>query len=422
MNQLSVAYPTQSRVLANGLTCVVQSDLNAPGVAVNIWYRVGSSDEVEGRTGFAHLFEHMMFQGSTNVASGEHFALLESAGGMANATTSFDRTNYFATVPTGALELTLWLEADRMSGLDVSQENLDAQREVVKEEKRQSYDNRPYGDLLQLLLSQHFSTESGYGHPTIGSMADLDSASLADVRAFFDSWYQPTNAVITLCGAVAPEAGFDLVERYFGAIEPAGPLPDRVVWDNRRPPNLIEHVGDVPHDLSYLTWATPVLTDPEGERLDVLLNLLTDGLAARLHTRLVRTRRVAASIGAMQLGLVNAPSITALNVRLDADQDLEAAEAAILAELELLASDPPTEAELQRTKAQLEREYLQAMAQVETRADLISGSATQFGDPQHVIGYLDRLNAIESADLVHLAQKWLAPKDAYRLRYRKEAK
>ncbi|HMS36721.1 MAG TPA: pitrilysin family protein, partial [Arachnia sp.] len=167
-------YELASATLDNGLSVVVSPDPGAPGVAVNLWVEVGSADEVVGRTGFAHLFEHLMFQGSSQVASGEHMATVEAVGGTVNATTSSDRTNYFETVPRGALDLALWLEADRFASLAITPENFEAQRQVVKEEKRQRYDNQPYGDLLQLLTAQHFAPEHPYGHLTIGSMADLD--------------------------------------------------------------------------------------------------------------------------------------------------------------------------------------------------------------------------------------------------------
>ncbi|NLA30139.1 MAG: insulinase family protein, partial [Propionibacterium sp.] len=175
-------YPVDDITLDNGLRVLTNPDPMAPGVAVNLWYRVGSADERPGATGFAHLFEHLMFAGSAHVASGEHLATIQSVGGSANATTSFDRTNYFETVGPQALELALWLEADRMGSLDVDEQNLQTQRDVVKEEKRQRYDNVPYGDQLELLLRLNFPENHPYAHPAIGSMADLDAATLNDVQ------------------------------------------------------------------------------------------------------------------------------------------------------------------------------------------------------------------------------------------------
>ncbi|MGI5951992.1 MAG: M16 family metallopeptidase, partial [Brooklawnia sp.] len=199
---LDLHYAVDDSRLDNGLRVLVNPDPQAPGVAVNLWYRVGSADEPEGATGFAHLFEHLMFAGSANVASGEHLATVQAVGGSANATTSFDRTNYFETLGPEALELALWLEADRMASLNVDQVNLDTQREVVKEEKRQRYDNVPYGDMLELLLQLNFPAGHPYDHPAIGSMADLDAATLADVQQFYQRWYQPSGAVLTLSGPI----------------------------------------------------------------------------------------------------------------------------------------------------------------------------------------------------------------------------
>ena len=200
-------YPIHERTLDNGLRVVVSPDHTVPTVAVNLWVDVGSRHESRGRTGFAHLFEHLMFQGSRNVASGEHFSALLAVGGRLNATTWFDRTNYFETVPTGALDLALWLEADRHGHLldAVNQANLDNQRDVVKEEKRQRYDNPPYGQELPDLYAALFPEGHPYAHPTIGSMADLDAATLEDVHAFYERWYGPMNTVLTLCGDVEVE-------------------------------------------------------------------------------------------------------------------------------------------------------------------------------------------------------------------------
>ena len=210
--------------LANGLRLIVSEDHLAPVVAVNIWYNVGSKHEVAGKTGFAHLFEHVMFQGSGHVAKAEHMALVQAAGGTLNGTTFFDRTNYFETMPSHQLELALWLEADRMATLldALNQENLDNQRDVVKNEKRSSYDNRPYGDWFHKLHEHLFPPEHPYHHPTIGSMEDLDAASLEDVAAFFRTYYAPNNAVLSIVGDVDPAQARAWVERYFGEI-PAQP-------------------------------------------------------------------------------------------------------------------------------------------------------------------------------------------------------
>lgn len=202
---------------------VINHDPTAPGEALNIWYRVGSADEQPGATGFAHLFEHLMFTGSAQVAASEHLSLLESIGGSANATTSFDRTNYFETVPPGALDLALWLEGDRLGSLTISDESFATQREVVKEEKRQRYDNVPYGDLQDLMIELNFPQDHPYGHLPIGSMADLDAATPDQARAFFARFYRPNNAFLTLSGPVDPQQALASVRRYLGDLDP-GPV------------------------------------------------------------------------------------------------------------------------------------------------------------------------------------------------------
>ena len=228
---------------------------------VNIWYDVGSRDEEQGRTGFAHLFEHVMFQGSAHVASGQHIALMQAAGAVVNATTWFDRTNYFETLPTGGLDLALWLEADRMATLldALTQENLDNQREVVKEEKRQRYDNVPYGDVMELLTSLTFPTDHPYGHTTIGSMEDLDAATLDDVHDFFRRHYLPNNAVLSIVGDVEPEDAFERAGVYFGHLIP-GPKPGKPdaspLAELSELPRA-EASGNVPAEAVYFTGGCP---------------------------------------------------------------------------------------------------------------------------------------------------------------------
>ena len=199
---------------------IVAPDPVAPVAAINLWYAVGSKDEQPGKTGFAHLFEHFMFQGSRHVAKAEHMGLIQGAGGFTNGTTNFDRTNYFARLPSNQLELGLWLEADRMGSLldALSQQNLDTQRDIVKNEKRQSYDNQPYGTSYERLMSALFPEGHPYHHTPIGSMADLDAASLDDVQSFFRAYYAPNNAVLSIVGDVGTEEGFAAADRFFGRI------------------------------------------------------------------------------------------------------------------------------------------------------------------------------------------------------------
>ncbi|MGZ8502699.1 MAG: M16 family metallopeptidase, partial [Candidatus Limnocylindrales bacterium] len=302
--------------LANRLRLIIAEDHLAPVVAVNIWYGVGSKHEVPGKTGFAHLFEHVMFQGSRNVGKAEHIALVQAAGGTMNGTTWLDRTNYFETMPSHQLELALWLEADRMGTLldALSQENLDNQREVVKNEKRWSYDNRPYGSWSEKLQAHLYPPDHPYHHPTIGSMEDLDAASIEDVSAFFRTYYAPNNAVLTLVGDVDPVAARVWTERYFGQIAANPAIPP--LGDTSLPPTLGEERREVVEDRVplpriFFGFRAPPLGDERLDAIDVATQVLAGGKGSRLHRRLVRDERIAQDVVGFSLGFVAGASIWA---------------------------------------------------------------------------------------------------------------
>lgn len=401
-------YELVETTLDNGLRVCVQPDPMAPAVAVNIWYEVGSVDEEPHRTGFAHLFEHLMFQGSHNVASGEHMALIESNGGSVNATTSTDRTNYFETVPRGALDLALWLEADRMSSLAITEANFAAQREVVKEEKRQRYDNQPYGDLLELLVAQHFPADHPYGHLPIGSMAHLDDATIDDVQQFFHDWYRPSNARVVLCGPVTADEAVGLVDTYFGQLTPQA----RPVHASAEAPGLPARTsvtrGAVPHSLVYLSWPTPPAADDSHVALDIALSILADGHTSRLHKAVVRSQRMAQEVHAASLPHLRSTSIATLMARPAEGISTEATAAALVDEVARFAEDGPNEEELARAVAQYEREWLLQLSTTEGRADLINDAWLTYGTPAHVnhhaaeIAALD-VDAIATAVREHLS-------------------
>jgi predicted Zn-dependent peptidase len=393
--------------LANGLRLIVAEDHLAPVVAVNVWYDVGSKHEQPGKTGFAHLFEHVMFQGSAHVAKAEHMALVQAAGGTLNGTTWLDRTNYFETMPSHQLELALWLEADRMGTLldALSQENLDNQREVVKNEKRWSYDNRPYGSWNEKLLGHLFPPEHPYHHPTIGSMADLDAASLEDVRDFFRTYYAPNNAVISVVGDCDRPQARAWVDRYFAGI-PANPdipaLPDLSL-----PPHIgterREVVPDhVPLPRVYLGFRAPPYGDERLDALDLAAQLLAGGKGSRLHRRLVRTDRIAQDVALFTLGFVGGASVSAGWATVRPGIEPELVEAAYIEELERLAAEPPSEDEMTRARALVEADELGALARVDERADRLSMYATLFDDPGLVNRMLPRYLAV-TADRIRTA-------------------
>ena len=418
----AINYPIVTRTLGNGLRVVINPDPHAPAVALNIWYDVGSADEAVGAHGFAHLFEHLMFQGSANVASSEHLAAIQSSGGSANATTSFDRTNYFETVPVNALELALWLEADRMAGLQITQTNLETQREVVKEEKRQRYDNVPYGDMLALLLQLNFPAGHHYAHSAIGSEEDLDAAQLQAVTDFHTAWYHPANAVLTLSGDVTVDEGSALVERYFGDI-PAGPTIDRSPAVAMGP-----HVGaprldvtrDVPRDMVHLCWRTPVLGTRESFAVGQALDVLAGGMSSRLHKALVRDGELAEAVGGSDLTLSRGDSLSVLTVRPRDGVDLQTIENAVVQHLEALGADGPTEAELDRANAGFEREWLSSLAGVDSRADHLSEFATLLGDPGIINTLLDEVLSITPDEVALACRTHLAPSARAVLAYHAE--
>jgi zinc protease len=397
------------RRLANGLRVIVAPDHLAPVVAINIWYVVGSRHEQPGRTGFAHLFEHFMFQGSRHVTKAEHFSLIQSAGGVNNATTYFDRTNYFETLPSHQLELALWLEADRMATLldALDQENLDNQREVVKNEKRQSYDNRPYGSFYEKLMAAVFPDDHPYHHTPIGSMEDLNAASVDDVVTFFRTWYAPNNAVLTIVGDIDEEEAHAAAARFFGPI-PANPeivQPPLPVVEPIIGHELREVVPDnVPLTRVHFGFRCPPYGTPEFDALEVASQILAGGRGSRLYRRLVRERKIAQDVTAFGLPLVGGGSFFGGWITVRPDSDAETCEQAYLDELQRLADDGVTTDELARARALIEASELGALGRVEEVADRLSMYAALFDRPELINEQLPRYLAI-SADQIQAAAR-----------------
>jgi len=393
--------PYSDERLPNGLRLVLSEDHLAPVVAVNVWYAVGSKHEQRGKTGFAHLFEHIMFQGSRHVAKTEHQGLVQGAGGTNNGTTWLDRTNYFETLPSHQLELALWLEADRMATLldALSQENLDLQREVVKNERRLRYDNQPYGLAWEKLQAAVFPEGHGYHHSPIGSMADLDAASLEDVRGFFRTYYAPNNAVLSIVGDFEPNEARAWAARYFGPIPPNPSIPP--LGDMSLPPILgTEYREVVPDDVPlprmHLGLRAPVWGDPAFDALEVAAQILAGGKASRLYHRLVREERIAQDVSASAIPLVSGASLFALVATASPGTDIEQVEAACWQEMERIAYEPVTADELARAQALLETAELAALQHVEERADRLGMYATLFDDPGRINEQLARYLAVDA--------------------------
>jgi predicted Zn-dependent peptidase len=391
--------------LPNGLRLIIAEDHLVPVAAINIWYDVGSKHEQPGKTGFAHLFEHVMFEGSAHVGKAEHMSLVQAAGGVMNGSTWLDRTNYFETMPSHQVELGLWLEADRMGTLldALSQENLDNQREVVKNEKRQSYDNRPYGSWNEKLLAALYPESHPYHHPTIGSMEDLDAASLDDVRAFFRLHYAPNNAVVTVVGDVEPDQIRAWANRYFGGI-PANPNLPVTLPDMSLPSMLGGEIREVVPDrvpLPRIYWGfrAPAFGDPRLDALDLAGQILAGGKGSRLHRRLVREERLAQDVALFSMSFTGGASVTAGWATARPGVDLERLEAVFWEELELMGREPISEDELDRARALTEADELGALARVDERADRLSMYATLFDDPDLINRMLPRYLAVAPNDI-----------------------
>ena len=413
--------PIAEHMLDNGLRVVVSEDHVAPIVAVDVWYDVGSRHEEAGLTGFAHLFEHLMFEGSANVGNNEHFSLLQGVGATLNGTTWFDRTNYFETVPAHAFELALWLEADRMGTLleALTQENLDNQRDVVKNERRQRYDNQPYGTCWEHLFAMLYPEGHPYHHMPIGSMEDLDAASLEDAHQFFRTHYAPDNAVLGIAGDVTPEQAFEAVDRYFGMI-PRGPgspdAPDGTIGP------LDEEVRrvlreDVPNEAVYQQYRCDPEGTPGADAAQVGLHILAGGSASRLHQRLIRDEELAIAVDGGHQGTVGgtAPAVLVVHARSGASVDV--IEAVIDEELAALGTAGPTDEEVARAKASLERTWLEHTDAVMGRADELCRHKTLFDDADRINRELDRLHAVTADGIREIAQRQLVPSNRATLRY-----
>jgi zinc protease len=399
--------------LPNGLRVVLNEDHSAPLVAVNLWYHVGSKNERVGRTGFAHLFEHMLFSGSEHVGNNEHFRHVQSVGGVLNGTTFFDRTNYFETLPSNYLALGLWLESDRMGFFlpALTQEKLDIQREVVKEERRQRYDNVPYGTAFERLLNLAFDPDYSYHWPTIGSMTDLGAASLDDIREFFSTWYRPDNATLTLVGDFAPDEAKRLIPQYFGDIPAGGKFPPFTLKPKPQGAERREEFAStVQLPRIYRMYHLPKMGDPDWIHADLLSTVLTSDKASRLDRALVHDQQIAQDVAAYVLP-TESTGMMLMHATAREGVDVAQLERALDEELARLTSGGITEDELTRARNRTEVEYAHQIENYDTRADLIGMMSTYFNDPKRVHNWLDPYNRATTDDLVRVARKYLLPEN-----------
>jgi zinc protease len=404
-NSAQARFPYEERMLDNGLRVIAHRDPSTPLAAAHLMYHVGSKDEPPGRRGFAHLFEHLLFQGSLHVPEGEHFRRVQAAGGTLNGTTWFDRTNYWETVPSGDLDLALWLESDRMGWFlpAITQAKLDNQRDVVKNERRQSYENRPYGLAVETVLRRAFPDGHPYRHPTIGYMEDLDAASVDDVRDWFERWYGPNNAVLVIAGAVEPDIAFRKAEQWFGEIE-ARPVPPRVsVPEIRAGADGAEVLSDRVHAARvYLMHHAPAFPDPAFEPTDVLTSLLAEGRSSRLHRTLVYEQRIAADVSAFAWPTERAGMLWVIaTARTGVEAtELEEAVGEVLAEIRAGSVE---EGEMEGARNRARRQLVRQLDSVTRRADLFAHAAVLRGDPDYVNDVFGRYESVSIEDVQRTA-------------------
>ncbi|HUP20092.1 MAG TPA: pitrilysin family protein [Gemmatimonadota bacterium] len=409
-----IEVPHTRFVLPNGLNVILHEDSTIPTVSVNVWYHVGSGRETPGRTGFAHLFAHIMFEGSGHVPEGMFDVWLEAAGGDNNGSTNSDRTNYWENIPSNALELALFLESDRMGWLldAMSPEKVDGQRDVVKNERRQSYENRPYGMAYLLLGENLYPPEHPYHWPTIGYMEDLTAASYEDVVEFHRDYYGPGNASLSIAGDIDVEEARALVEKWFGEIpagRPVSPLGRPAAWlgEERR----VVHEDRVQLPRVYACWLTPPHLTPGDAELDVLSNVLAGGKNSRLYKRMVYDMQIAQDVSAFQ-GSSKLSSEFCVVATARAGHSLAELEAVMDEEIARIAAEPPTEREVQRAVNQYEAGFLDRLERVGGfggKADALNAYYFATGNPDWFNEDLSRYRALDPPDVQAAARTWLTP-------------
>jgi zinc protease len=397
--------------LANGLTVVLSEDHSTPIVHLQLWYHVGSKNEKKGRTGFAHLFEHMMFKGSKNVAPEEHTSVISSVGGQSNAYTTDDETVFWETLPAQYLPLALWLEADRMASLRIDKDTFVNEREVVKEERRMRVDNQPYGRLNEIIYENAFTVHP-YKHPTIGSMEDLEAASIEDVREFFETYYVPENATLVLVGDFDPVQAKLLVGQYLGPVPKARqPVPRDIP---KEPPQTKERRVHLEE-----TWPLPAVVvayhitfdgNPDSYPLHVASKILSDGQSSRIYRKLVYEKGIAlAAFGGGNI--IEDPNLFFAVAIVQPGHAPEEAEQALIAELDRLRTEPVSSTELQQAKNQFARDYILQRESDQSKAEVLGHAVVIHNDIKTADGEFDIFQNLTVADVERVARTYFTPEN-----------
>ena len=393
--------------LKNGLRVIVSEDHSAPVYSIAVTYNVGSRDERPGRTGFAHLFEHMMFKGSEQVGPGEHFTLVFNNGGNMNGTTNKDRTLYFETLPSNQLDLGLFLEADRMWSLEITKENLENQRNAVQEERRLGLDNQPYGRTFELIEELAY-VNPAYEHSVIGSMADLSAATVADVSAFFKTYYAPNNAVLTVVGDVKTSEVLEKARKYFERI-PSQPAPPPV--DMTEPPQTAERRQTIDDALARLprvdiVFHTPPALAPDDDALTVLANILSSGRSSRMYDNVVRQKQLASGVG-VSAADTRGPGLFQIGATALPGKAIGDLEKAIYEEIEKVKAGPIAPWEMEKARNTWKRNQVNGLASSLSRAISLGRYALFWNDPNLINTYPERIGKVTAADVQRVAGKYL---------------
>jgi zinc protease len=397
--------------LQNGLTVITHEDHSTPVINLQLWYHVGSKDEKPGRTGFAHLFEHLMFKGSAHVRPEEHDKIITNAGGVSNAFTQDDVTVFWETVPANYLEKVLWMEADRMATLDVSEENFTSEREVVKEERLTRIENPPYGDLFELLYANAYDVHP-YKHVTIGSMADLNAATIADVREFYKTYYVPDNATLVLAGDLKADQALNWVRRYFGDI-PKGQNP--ISRTNlKEPPHekerRISHKKAVPLPAYVAGYYIPADGHPDSYPIVIASKILSEGRSSRLYQSLVYRTRLAVQADASG-NFSEDPNLFIATLIMNQGASIEQGEKTLDAELTLLKTEPVKDTELEKAKNKIRSEYTFGRQSVEDKAQALAHAAVIHKDTATVNTEYDLFMRVTKEDIMRVAKTYFRPEN-----------
>lgn len=397
--------------LENGLTVTTHEDHSTPVINLQLWYHVGSKDEKPGRTGFAHLFEHLMFKGSAHIKPEEHDKIISNAGGVSNAYTQDDVTVYFETFPANYLEKVLWMEADRMATLDVSEENFTSEREVVKEERLTRIENPPYGDLFEVLYANAYDVHP-YKHVTIGSMADLNAATIADVREFYKTYYVPNNATLIIAGDFNPDQTMDWVRRYFGDISKGqGPISRPNL---KEPPHekerRISHKKAVPLPAYVAGYYIPGDGHPDSYPLVIASKILSEGRSSRVYQSLVYKTRLAVQAD-VSGNFSEDPNLFIATLIMNQGASVEEGEKALEAELTLLKTEPVKDMELEKAKNKIRSEYAFGRQSVEDKAQSLAHAAVIHKDTATVNTEYDLFMRVTKEDIMRVAKTYFRPEN-----------